>query len=67
MNKLDLHGIPHAKVADMVEDFILLNEAPMGIITGNSNEMQKIVLVVLKKYMLPHIIHAHNLGEIIIL
>lgn len=67
MQKLDLHGVPHAKVANMVEDFILIYETPIGIITGNSNEMQNIVKGVLKKHLMGFVIHAHNLGEIIVL
>ena len=34
--ELDLHGIKHEDVERLVENFILLNQMPMTIITGNS-------------------------------
>ena len=44
MNKLDLHGIKHEEVDRLVENFVLLNEPPLTIITGNSQRMQEIVI-----------------------
>ena len=41
---LDLHGIRHAEVDRLVENFILLNEPPSTIITGNSQRMTEIVV-----------------------
>ena len=41
---LDLHGIRHAEVDRLVENFVLLNEPPLTIITGNSQRMQEIVV-----------------------
>jgi len=65
MNILDLHGIRHSEVDRLVENFVLLNETPMRIITGNSDRMTELVLTVL---------HRHNInyerfkpGQIIIL
>ena len=41
MNKtLDLHGIRHEEVDRLIENFILLNEPPLTIITGNSDFMK---------------------------
>ena len=41
MNKvLDLHGVRHEEVERLLENFILLNEPPLKVITGNSNYMQ---------------------------
>jgi hypothetical protein len=65
-NKLDLHGIKHQSVDDIVEDFILLNKPPFSIITGNSTTMQNKTLNLLKKYNFKWMILSHNLGEIII-
>ena len=50
--KLDLHGVKHDAVSDLVEDFILINQynLPLKIITGNSNAMKNIVINVLKKH-----------------
>jgi len=47
---LDLHGIKHEDVERMVENYVLLNNPPMSIITGNSDEMKRIVERVLEKH-----------------
>ena len=49
-NVLDLHGIRHDDVERLVENFVLLNEPPLTIITGNSDKMRDIVLASLNKY-----------------
>ena len=49
-NVLDLHGIRHDDVERLVENFVLLNEPPLTIITGNSDKMRDIVLTALNKY-----------------
>ena len=41
---LDLHGIRHSEVNRLVENFVLLNEPPLTIITGNSQRMMEIVV-----------------------
>ena len=41
---LDLHGTRHAEVDRLVENFVLLNEPPLTIITGNSQRMMEIVV-----------------------
>ena len=46
---LDLHGVKHEDVDRLVENFVLLNEVPMKIITGNSEEMMLITLDVLNR------------------
>ena len=43
-NKLDLHGVRHTEVERLVENFVLLNEPPLTIITGNSQRMTEIVI-----------------------
>ena len=48
-NVLDLHGVRHHEVQVMVENFVLLNEAPITIITGNSHRMEDIVLTTLSE------------------
>ena len=42
---LDLHGVRHADVKDLVEDFVLKNQEdmPLEIIYGNSTTMYTIV------------------------
>ena len=44
MKNLDLHGIRHEDVDRLVENFVLLNEPPLTIITGNSDRMRQIVI-----------------------
>ena len=48
--ELDLHGVRHQEVERLVENFVLLNEPPLTIITGNSYIMQKIVMDTLLKH-----------------
>ena len=50
VNKLDLHGIKHEDVNRVVENFVLLNETPLNIITGNSTMMRELVVEVLEKH-----------------
>lgn len=54
--QLDLHGIKHSEVKHKLEDFINTNydfftkEPELTIITGNSNQMKKIVKEILEEY-----------------
>ena len=41
---LDLHGVRHIDVERLVENFVLLNEPPLTIVTGNSDRMRQIVI-----------------------
>ena len=47
---LDLHGIRHHEVNRLVENFILLNELPLTIITGNSDFMKSRVMNKCKEF-----------------
>ena len=40
MKVLDLHGVRHEEVERLLENFILLNEPPLKVITGNSDHMK---------------------------
>lgn len=48
--ELDLHGVRHADVDTKVEDFVLLWQCEMLIITGHSMEMKKLVSAVLDRH-----------------
>ena len=48
--ELDLHGVVYEDVPQMIDRLIFRNEPPYRIITGNSLEMQRQVLLVLKEY-----------------
>lgn len=65
-NRLDLHGIKHADVDILVEDFVLTNKIPMTIITGNSETMRKKTISILDLHKFKWMIMSHNLGEIIV-
>lgn len=67
MKELDLHGQPHHGVQDTVENFVLMNDAPFRIITGQSEKMKSLVEEVLRKHKLQFYTPAHNFGEIIII
>jgi hypothetical protein len=50
LSRLDLHGVRHDDVDRVVENFVLLNTAPMRIVTGNSDRMVELVLDVLNRH-----------------
>ncbi len=50
VKKLDLHGIRHSEVDRLVENFVLLNQPPLDIVTGNSDSMHKFVIKVLDRH-----------------
>tara|TARA_Y100001938_G_C7957190_1_gene362331 strand:+ start:277 stop:480 length:204 start_codon:yes stop_codon:yes gene_type:complete len=50
IKELDLHGVRHSEVDCKVENFILLEEKPIRIITGNSDEMRRLVINVLERH-----------------
>jgi len=67
MNELDLHGVSHYDVRDVVENFVLMNDPPFRIITGYSERMRNLTQNILNKHKLQHYIPAHNHGEIIVI
>ena len=48
--RLNLHGVKHEDVDRIVENFILMNNPPMRIITGNSERMTMLTLDVLNRH-----------------
>lgn len=67
MKKLDLHGVKHQDVEVMVEDFVLTNEMPVEVITGNSDVMKNIVLLVLDRHDFKYMSGVWNHGKITVL
>ena len=53
-NKLDLHGVKHEDVDRIVENFVFLNNSPLEIVTGNSPEMQGLVIEVLNRHKIDY-------------
>lgn len=48
--RLDLHRVKHGEVDRLVENFVLLNNPPLTIITGKSHQMRKLVREVLDRH-----------------
>jgi hypothetical protein len=67
LKELDLHGVSHYDVRDVVENFILMNDTPFRIITGYSERMRNLTQNTLNKHRLQYYIPAHNAGEIIVI
>jgi len=63
--QLDLHGVRHQDVERLVENFVLLNELPLRIITGNSLKMVELVSEVLNKHNLVY--EQFKQGQLLIL
>jgi hypothetical protein len=67
MIELDLHGIRHHEVDRVVENFVLLEELPVKIITGNSPSMQSMACSVLERHELHWEYESfYNLGAIVV-
>ena len=66
MKTLDLHGVRHEDVERLLENFILLNEAPLQVITGNSTYMQSKLEIFCSKHHINYERWA-NWGEYTIL
>jgi len=54
MKILDLHGTKHHGVETQVTNFVLMNEMPLKIITGDSDTMRKIVFGILDEHGLEY-------------
>ena len=69
MIELDLHGLTHEEVWDVVENFVLMNseDLPLRIITGHSDRMKDLVRGVLDSYNFSYESPAHNSGEIVVM
>ena len=66
---LDLHGIYHREVDDLLHNFLNdnLDNLPVEVITGNSDKMKEIVTKIIKSYDLEMRIKSHyNLGSFIV-
>ena len=59
IKELNLHGVKHEDVDRIVENFVLLNNPPLTIITGNSQKMSEMVREVLVRHYL-HFEHWTN-------
>ena len=63
--QLDLHGVRHQDVKRLVENFVLLNEPPLRVITGNSFKMTNLVSEVLDRHEFKY--EQFKQGQVIIL
>ena len=68
METLDLHGLRHYEVDRVVENFVLMQDLPVKIITGNSPTMQSICNEVLERHDLAWEYESfYNLGAIVVI
>jgi hypothetical protein len=68
MKTLDLHGMYHEAVQRNVENFVLLNDGPMRIITGNSSTMKAIVTETLTQHNFTYYPENYtNFGSLIVI
>ena len=66
--RLDLHGVKHEDVDRIVENFVLMNNPPLRIITGNSEKMKKIVVSVLSEHDFKYYPENYtNFGSLIVI
>jgi len=66
MKKLDLHGVFHYDVRDVVENFVLMNNPPFRIITGYSERMRDLTQNILDKHRFEYYTPSYNPGEIVV-
>ena len=66
MQTYDCHGKTHYEVMDELENWLCINyaDAPLEIITGNSNEMKEIVMKQLDELDFKYGVPADNNGMI---
>jgi hypothetical protein len=68
MKTLDLHGMYHDAVQRHVENFVLLNESPLRIITGHSGKMKDLVAQVLNEHKFKYYPENYtNFGSLIVI
>ena len=68
MSTLDLHGMTYDQAKLEVENFVLLEDMPVKIITGNSVAMLNLVDSILKQHGLCWDYESHfNLGAIVVI
>tara|TARA_Y100001938_G_scaffold137988_1_gene202912 strand:+ start:1202 stop:1420 length:219 start_codon:yes stop_codon:yes gene_type:complete len=67
MKALDLHKKRHHEVERLVEDFLIFNEPPVKIITGNSDKMKELVIDVVKRFgFFCHYENLTNYGSLVV-
>ena len=69
MKQLDLHGVRHKDVQNRLETFLLdgtKSYLDSQIITGNSPEMQRIVMEFLEEHDFDYLITSWHMGRITI-
>lgn len=66
MKIVDLHGIKHEDVTDIMIDECLKNDTPFIVITGKSNQMKRIVSFAASKFGLVVRDAINNPGRVIV-
>ena len=66
MKELDLHGLTHDRVKDIVSSWVHRNPPPCKIITGNSGAMERLVKEALGDRYRCEYESYRNLGALIV-
>jgi hypothetical protein len=66
MSIIDLHGIKHEDVSDIIIDACSKNETPFMVITGRSSRMKRIVSFAAAKFSLTIRDAINNPGRVIV-
>lgn len=66
MSIIDLHGIKHEDVSDIIIDACSKNETPFMVITGRSSRMKRIVSFAVAKFSLTIRDAVDNPGRVVV-
>ena len=66
MKKIDLHGVRHKDVSDLITRSCTEGDMPFVVITGNSNQMKRIVAAIAKSFNLSVRDTIDNPGRIVV-
>ena len=67
MKTIDLHGTKHDEAEDRLNEFVVFNDPPFRIVTGNSAKMKEIVEKVIDKHeYFCYTESVHNQGSVIV-
>mgnify|MGYP003127386395 FL=1 len=67
MKTIDLHGTKHEDAENKLVEFVVFNDPPFRIVTGNSSKMKEIVEKVIDKYeYYCYAESVHNQGSVIV-
>ena len=66
MKEIDLHGVRHREVSDLITRSCIEEDVPFVVITGKSDQMKRIVSAVVKTFGLSARDAIDNPGRIVV-